>query len=214
MGDATPEGEWIIGFGFDDTMILEKRFLSKEDFDQVSAEHPVAVLHISGHMVMINTLGLEIMGITRDSKDPTGGEIVRDSKGNVTGLLKEKAQDPVVAAALNLSLVRIAEMLQKSQQEYLEKGVTTVQSGLTNIDKWKPLAFAARFGFFPQRLVIWPDISMADSILDGAVETTNSEKLTVGALKLVSDGSIQGYTGFLKEPKSCKGSPIRSCNIL
>ena len=200
MGDATPEGEWIIGFGFDDTMILEKRFLSKEDLDQVSTEHPVAVLHISGHMVMINTLGLEIMGITRDSKDPTGGEIVRDSKGNVTGLLKEKAQDPVVAAALNLSLVRIAEMLQKSQQEYLEKGVTTVQSGLTNIDKWKPLAFAARFGFFPQRLVIWPDISMADSILDGTVETTNSEKLTVGALKLVSDGSIQGYTGFLKEP--------------
>lgn len=200
MGGSTPEGEWIIGFGFDDTMIMEKRFLSKEDLDQVSTEQPVAVLHISGHMVMINTLGLEIMGITNDSENPVGGEIVRDSEGHVTGLLKEKAQDPVVAKALNLSLARVAEMLQMSQKDYLEKGVTTVQSGLTNIDKWKPLAFAARFGFFPQRLVIWPDISMAESILDGTVETTNNERLSVGALKLVSDGSIQGYTGFLKEP--------------
>ncbi len=199
-GDSIPEGEWIIGFGFDDTMIMEKRFLTKEDLDQVSRNHPVAVMHISGHMIMVNALGLEIMGITNESQNPTGGEIARDSEGEITGLLKEKAQDPVVANALNLSLKRVAQMLQKSQQDYLEKGVTTVQSGLTNIDKWKPLAFAARFGFFPQRLVIWPDITMAESILDGAVETTNNERLSVGALKLVSDGSIQGYTGFLKEP--------------
>lgn len=111
-----------------------------------------------------------ILTITNESQNPTGGEIARDNEGDITGLLKEKAQDPFVTNALNLSLKRVAQMLQKSQQDYLEKGVTTVQSGLTGIDKWKPLAFAAKVGFFPQRLVIWPDISMAAGILDGTIE--------------------------------------------
>lgn len=200
MSSTIPVDEWVIGFGFDDTMIEDERFLTKEDLDQVSRNHPVVVMHISGHMVMINTLALAMLSITNESEAPAGGEIIRDVSGTITGLLKEKAQDPVVASALNLPLARVAEMLRKSQQDYLEKGVTTVQSGLTDISKWKPLAFAAKAGFFPQRLVLWPDLSMAEGILDGTIKPFDDDKQTTGALKSVSDGSIQGYTGFLKEP--------------
>lgn len=78
---ATPKNieltGWIFGMGFDDSVLEENRFPTKEDLDKVSTEYPVMVIHISGHFAVVNSKGLEVLDITSASNDPDGGIIRR-----------------------------------------------------------------------------------------------------------------------------------------
>ena len=75
---ATPPGDWILGFGYDDTLLAEKRHPSRRDLDSVSTEHPIYLWHISGHMGVANGPALERGGIDASTPDPEGGVIARD----------------------------------------------------------------------------------------------------------------------------------------
>ena len=68
---------WIVGLGFDDAVLAENRFPTKEDLDQVSTEVPICIIHISGHFAVMNSKGLEMSNVTAESKDPAGGVIRR-----------------------------------------------------------------------------------------------------------------------------------------
>ena len=63
---------WIIGMGFDDAVLEEKRFPTKEDLDQVSKEVPIMIVHISGHFCVVNSKGLETIGVNANTPDPGG----------------------------------------------------------------------------------------------------------------------------------------------
>ncbi|MEK9656614.1 MAG: amidohydrolase family protein, partial [Halieaceae bacterium] len=69
---------WVVGHGYDDTLLAEKRHPTRDDLDQVSTERPVAIVHVSGHLAVVNTVALEILGIDESTPDPAGGVIVRD----------------------------------------------------------------------------------------------------------------------------------------
>jgi predicted amidohydrolase YtcJ len=80
--------------------------------------------------------------------------------------------------------------------------VTTVQNGLTPASLIAPMQWMVRLGLITPRIVIWPSMEVADAILAGDLERPESAEpdLFIGAIKLVADGSIQGYTGYLSEP--------------
>ncbi|HMK66295.1 MAG TPA: amidohydrolase family protein, partial [Thermodesulfobacteriota bacterium] len=84
-------GEWIKGWGYDDTLIAEKRHLTRTDLDEVSTQHPIQVLHISGHLAYANSKALEIGGIGPGTPHPDGGKIHKDESNRPTGLLIEPA---------------------------------------------------------------------------------------------------------------------------
>ena len=87
---AQPGDGWLIGFGYDDTMLAEQRHFTREDLDRVSTDRTILAMHISGHMAVVNSLALERFGITAETPDPPGGEIRKDSEtGEPTGLLLE-----------------------------------------------------------------------------------------------------------------------------
>ena len=194
------EGQWLVGYGFDDTMIVDRRFLNRQDLDEVSTSHPIYIMHISGHMGITNSAGLTLSGIDASTQDPEGGEIVRGEDGQPTGLLKETAHEPVRAAAMKLSVADSLVLLGDSVRDYLVQGVTTVQSGLMSKPEYQPLGLMTDFGVIPQRLVIWPDKELAQAIDAEETGPINSDKVTTGALKAITDGSIQGYTGYLATP--------------
>lgn len=200
LASRTPDGEWVVAYGFDDTMIAEKRFVTGDELDRVSTRHPIYVMHISAHMGVVNRVALEEAGINEASPDPEGGEIVRDGSGRLTGLLKETAHDPLREMALDFSLRKGLAVLQAAVRDYLSKGVTTAQSGLTPSSQVSVLMWASRIGLVPLRLVVWPEVSLARAIDDGQVTLKQTDKFTVGAAKIISDGSIQGYTGYLTAP--------------
>ena len=89
--EETPPESWVRGWGYNHQKLAESRHPTREDLDQVSQEHPVIVVRTCNHISAVNSRGLEVLGITRDTPDPEGGTIVRDVNGEPTGVLKETA---------------------------------------------------------------------------------------------------------------------------
>jgi predicted amidohydrolase YtcJ len=83
---------WIIGFGFDDAQLAEKRYPTADDLDKISTDKPVLLIHQSGHLCSMNHKALELAGYTDGVKDPKGG-LIRREKGSQrpNGVLEEMA---------------------------------------------------------------------------------------------------------------------------
>jgi len=201
--DAVRPGTgWLLGFGYDDTMLAEKRHLTKDDLDEVSDTRPVVAMHISAHMVAANSLALERFGIDTDTPDPPGGEIERDEDGEPTGLLLETAGRPMMLAALRFPPLQQIEVVRAAVDAYAREGFTTVQNGLANEEQLKGMSLGSKVGLIPLRVVAWP----AEELGLDAIESDRdlgayaTDRMHIGAVKLVGDGSIQGYTGYLSEP--------------
>jgi predicted amidohydrolase YtcJ len=195
-------GEWVIGTGYDDTLVDERRLLTRHDLDRVSAEHPVAVLHISGHLAVLNSQALELVGIDADTPDPVGGVIRREADGRTPdGVLEESAME-VVGARLLPPLSRTLELFAAATDLALANGVTTVQSGATPVGLIRALDWMSWLGVVPLRLTVYPDWSAAQASMAGEFELPDGEpeRLDIGPVKLIADGSIQGYTGYLSQP--------------
>jgi predicted amidohydrolase YtcJ len=206
LADKTPKGSWLLAYGFDDTMIAEKRFLTRDELDSVSTEHPIFVMHISAHMSVLNSMGLERAGYNETTQDPVGGEIERSGNGKLTGLVKERAHYALIKQTFNFSAQDSLKITRRAVAEYLQQGVTSVQAGKLEFDQVKELGQASKIGLIPQRVVAWPDASarremLSDLVASGGVSSfIDTEKFKIGATKFISDGSIQGYTGFLLHP--------------
>ena len=198
----TPEGEWILGIGYDDTLMLEQRHPTRHDLDRVSTRHPIGVLHISGHLGVANTSALEVSGISAETPDPPGGLIRReDDGGRPNGVLEETATQPITSRLVP-GFMDVLRMLERAKELYLEQGVTTAQSGATAAGLVRLFDWASWLGLVPLRLIVWPTPAAADSLLTGELEAGQWDplRLRVGAVKMIADGSIQGYTGYLREP--------------
>lgn len=200
---AQPGDGWLIGFGYDDTMLEEKRHFTREELDAVSTTRPILAMHISAHMVVVNSLALERFGITAESPDPAGGEIRKDPEtGEPTGLLLETAARPLQMAALNLPALQQVAVVRSAARTYAAQGFTTVQNGLATLEQIKGMSAGSKVGLIPQRLVFWPKDELGLEVAEGTLDLSPyaSDRVHRGAAKLVGDGSIQGYTGFLSEP--------------
>jgi len=194
-------GEWVIGMGYDDTLLADARHPTREDLDRASSEHPVAAVHVSGHLAAVNGLGLERLGIGRASADPAGGRIRRDADGEPTGVLEETALEPVLAEVMRPGLLGSLAIVAEANRRALAAGVTTAQVGYASEDVLG-LVWLSRLGRIPLRLVIWPGAELMDAVLSGRTRLPRTNPLWVrfGAVKLIGDGSIQGYTAYLREP--------------
>ena len=200
---STSEGDWVIGFGYDDTLLAEKRHPNRQDLDLVSSKHPIIILHSSGHLGSVNSLALVALNIDRSTSDPDGGVIQRDINGEPTGVMEETALDiflPIVEA--ERSIFDMLNMTYSASQEYISVGVTTAQNGKAEKLYIDALGMGAKLRVLPLRVVVWPDVKVGREMLAGNYnpQNYNSEFFSVGAIKMVADGSIQGYTGYLREP--------------
>lgn len=201
--EETPSDGWVIGMSYDDTLLAERRHPTRADLDRVSAEHPVAAVHISGHLAAVNGRALEALGLSRDTPNPAGGRLRRDpDTGALDGVLEETAMQPVLDRVTNPSALEGLAIVREAARRYLRAGVTTAQNGLASQRQIELLSLLSRVGVIPLRLIFWPAPDVADAILAGAFSFSSYDErwVRLGAVKLVADGSIQAYTGYLTEP--------------
>ena len=92
----TPAGQWVTGTRYQETKL--GRHPTRWDLDRASTNHPIIISHSSGHQSVGNSLALELAKVSRDSADPAGGKFVRDERGELTGLLQERAAGMVRSA--------------------------------------------------------------------------------------------------------------------
>ncbi|MCB1688780.1 MAG: amidohydrolase [Halioglobus sp.] len=200
----TSPGKWVSGFGYDDTLLAEHRHPTREELDGVSTEHPVVAMHVSGHMLVANSKALEIVGIDADTPDPEGGVIGRiPGSREPNGLLEETARMDIMREMQDLSVMDTYRLIKSAANEYSAMGVTTAQSGGVTPELAMGLSLFSKLGVIPQRLILFPfETEWGEDLLNGEYDPAdyNSDMLTMSAVKLVADGSIQGYTGYLSEP--------------
>ena len=204
QAEKTPVGQWVSGFGYDDTLLEEQRHPTRAELDAVSSEHPVVAMHISGHMVVANSLALAEVGIVADTPDPEGGVIGRlPGSREPNGLLEETARLGIMIKMQDMSLMDTYRLIKSAATEYSALGVTTAQSGGVSKELATGLSLFSKLGVIPQRLVLFPfETEFGDSLLNGDYDPWDysGERVVMGAIKLVADGSIQGFTGNLSQP--------------
>jgi predicted amidohydrolase YtcJ len=209
---------WILGFGYDQEQLTEKRHPTREDLDAAFPNNPVLITHISGHMVVVNSYALKLSGIDSTTEDPPGGVIIRKpGTQEPTGLLQEKASALVKRSTIpKLSEEEEMELFKEQEQLYASYGITTAQEGRTIFESVKFLERAAAAKALYIDVVSLADYSGLDRLL---ADTTHKfgvydNHLKLEGLKLVADGSPQGKTAFFSEPyltevPGCSGDECR-----
>ncbi|MDX1803323.1 MAG: amidohydrolase family protein [Alcanivorax sp.] len=193
-------GGWLLAYGFDNTSVGEKRYPTREELDSISDSRPILVMHSSGHQGVANSAALRAMGITDRTADPQGGHYGHDAQGHLNGQLVASAFDPFREAALKFSALDGIQVLRKAAQIYLSRGITFAQNSRVTPAMIGNLRPALELGVVPLRLMLWPTAQAEQLRHRGRLPFPVSSRLYLGAVKLVSDGSIQGYTAFLNEP--------------
>ena len=189
--------------GFDDSVLEEKRFPTKEDLDKVSTEHPVMIVHISGHFCVVNSKGLELLKITADSLNPEGGLIRRiTGTEEPNGVLEELAAIPFMPMVLGpKSEEAIKIFLTAGQDMALSYGYTTVQEGRAMPSSHLFLEYAANTNFLKLDVVSYIDYSVADSLLKTDwYSSSYKNHYRIAGVKLTLDGSPQGRTAWRTQP--------------
>lgn len=200
---STPENieltGWIFGTGYDESVLKENRHPTKEELDQVSTEFPIIIIHISAHFCVMNSKGLELMGITAASKNPPGGVIRRIGGSNEpNGVLEELAAIPLYSRALTPSGSGAAEKFAIAGQNMaLSYGYTTAQDGRA-MDL--SLTKLAESGFLKLDVVSYVDYSVPDLMATQWYGKGYSNHYRIGGVKLTLDGSPQGRTAWRTIP--------------
>lgn len=200
----TEPGKWVSGFGYDDTLLAEQRHPTRAELDQISTEHPVVAMHVSGHMIVANSMALEQVGIDATTPDPEGGVIGRRAGSDEpNGLLEETARLDIMRQMQDISVSDGYRLMKAAANEYSAIGVTTAQSGGVSEKMAMALSLFSKLGVIPQRLILFPfQLDFGETLLNGEYDPAdyNGDKLNMAAVKIVADGSIQGFTGYLSEP--------------
>jgi predicted amidohydrolase YtcJ len=187
--------------GFDDAVLREKRFPTKEDLDKVSKEIPICIVHISGHFCVLNSKGLEVAKITAASKNPEGG-VIRRMPGSQepNGVLEELAAIPVFFPILSPTQPELAEYyLDKAQEMAVKFGYTTAQEGraMTNHEL---MANYAEKGKFNIDIVSYVDYMFPQYMGSKWYGKEYRNRYRIGGLKITLDGSPQGRTAWRTVP--------------
>ena len=159
----TPKGEWILGYGYDDTGLEDQRHPLAADLDEVAPEHPLLLRHVSGHLSACNSLALAKANYTKDTPDPVGGVIRRDEHGNPNGVLEEPpAREPVFRHIPAPTTEDWMKGTKAACDAYTAKGVTTAQDGFTAQGDWDALCEAHRRGVLRNRVQVLPGVRRMD----------------------------------------------------
>ena len=211
-------GEWIIGMGYDDSLIKEQRHPTKKDLDAVSTTHPIYLIHVSGHLGAANSLGLSLANITSESQDPPGGKIRREVNSlNPNGVLEETAAYPLRQLAMSAYKDPLGSIV-KAMKVYASNGITTAQDGASDPSSIGLFKAADAQDLLSIDVISFP---IGQGIADESIQSLNfgtyEGRLKIGGIKLILDGSPQGKTAYITKPylippdgqdKKYKGYPL------
>jgi predicted amidohydrolase YtcJ len=212
--DRAP-GEWITGFGWDQTLWPGRRDPTREDLDAVSSTLPMFFSRVDGHVAIANSLALKIAGVTQDTADPARGHIVRDPQtSQPTGLLQEDG-------AKNLVFSKMAAPSSAERRRGIELVLAdAARNGITSLQDCSYLEISRDVSFSKENLLIyqqlrregkltariteWLDFTLPVATLEALRKEWGSTDpwLKTGALKAFLDGSLGSRTAALLAPYS------------
>lgn len=187
--DSSPSTFWITGRNWDQANWGD-RMPTKADLDAVIPNHPVFLRRVDGHAGWANSRALALAKVTRDTPDPPGGQILKDAKGEPTGILVDRAMALVTRNIPAATPAQVEASLARAAQECARLGITTIHdAGIDRLTveayrrlqakKQLPVRVYAMLGGTGE---LWDEFRKSGPVID--------ERLSFRALKLVSDGAM------------------------
>ena len=195
-----PKGEWMLGGTWDHELWAGTPLPSHDWIDSVTPDPPVFVSRYDGHMAMANTLALKLAGVTRETKDPPGGTIVRDKDGNPTGLLKDAAMSLVYRVIPPPTEEQLLRMIHAAMDEARRFGVTSIHDISSTADVRAYQTLAARGELTLRIYCITPLPQWEAPATAGIRAAFGNDWIHVGALKGFADGSLGSTTALFEKP--------------
>jgi hypothetical protein len=201
--DAQGSGIWIEGWGYDEGKLREGRTPTRHDLDRATTDAPVSMMRTCAHIYSVNSLALELAGIDRNTPDPAGGAIGRDTDGEPNGILYETARELLFKVLPKKKLAEIAASLVNLSTTLLSQGITGVTEmfARTGPTDYFDLYTAARQAGFRQRVALfylWDDLKNAPPFAPERLD--HNQPIFVGGVKTLADGSVSGRTAWVDPP--------------
>ncbi len=199
----TSVGDWVMGASYDDTSITEGRMPTRDELDAISTDHPIWVIHSSGHCGVANSRALAVQGITEDTENPLGGVYFRDENGRLNGLMNGlSAMGEMADTHFLINQERFKQGFEAARKEYLSYGVTFAQNAWTALPLLEMFAEVAAKGDPGIDLLLLPisEIEPEFSQAGLGAKWSDQKHINLGPRKLLTDGSFLMRTAYLTEP--------------
>jgi hypothetical protein len=200
-------GEWIIGKGWDEGKLKERRYVYASDIDHVTPNNPGWFEPTMGHYGMANSYALKLANIDKNTPDPPGGTIDRDPDGTPTGLLKESAMQLVTRLIPPPTPEQMEKGLLKIIYEFNKEGMTAVKDPGISRELWQLYQNVLSQGRLNVRVfALWisgKTIEEAKQLVERAADftkpyiSTGDDRLISGGIKIYLDGSGGGRTAWV-----------------
>jgi predicted amidohydrolase YtcJ len=202
---TTPEGEWVVGWGWDEGA-WARDYPTNDELNKVSPKNPVCLNGLHGFSSWANKKALEIAGITSETPNPANGEILKDARsGNPTGILTNSAQDLVARSIPPLTQAQVEKALILAVDECLKYGLTTVHEADTTAPMLDALRSLEKKGKLKCRIYVMldgTDKKLLEPFFAKGPEIDPSQILTVRCIKIFIDGALGSRGAALLEPYS------------
>ena len=196
-----PAGHWLTGGNWDHTLWDSKTLPTRQDLDKVTGDHPTFLDRIDGHISIANTAALQAASVTGKTTPPQGGAIDLDSNGELTGILRESAQNLVYKVIPPPSHDERRHGDELAIADALAHGVTSVQD-FSDWDDFLVYEELEKEGNLNLRITEWLPFKapLPDLIKMRNHHDMNDPMLHTGFLKGFMDGSLGSRTAALNAP--------------
>lgn len=198
------EGEWIQGWGYDEEKFAEHRAPNRWDLDKGSRDFPVELLRSCSHVRSVNSKALELAGITKDTPDPSGGEIDRDENGEPTGILRENARHLIGSVLPEKSREQVVNGIVDLGTLLLSQGIIAVcdMGNIDSVDYYDYYVEAANKGFKQEvgMYYIWDLIRKNPDFKWDKERADKNKQIHMSGIKIIADGSVGGRTAWMDKP--------------
>ncbi|MGI8668573.1 MAG: amidohydrolase [Aridibacter sp.] len=193
-----PKGRWILGGQWNNENWTPNDLPTKELIDAVTPENPVFLYNAAGNIAWVNSLALKIAGVDKNRSDIEGGKIVRDEKGEPTGILKDKAILFVKIQIPKYSTEQLQEMIQTASNYAASLGITSVQNVHTD-DLWEILHNLENEGNLKTRVYDCAPLVKWKKLADAGIQrATGDAMIRRGCLKYFTDEATDSIPDLVK----------------
>ncbi len=201
----TQDQLWIRGRGWDQNLWPSRKFPTAKTLDEISQKLPVYLTRIDGHACWVNSKALSIAGITKNTPDPKGGKIIRESNGNPTGVLLDAAMELVSRYLPKPTDSELQRAIQMAAEDCISYGITTVHD--MAIDEMQYAIYKKLYqeNKIPIRIYatidgeseLWQELRLQKPLVGYA-----NNFFTVRAVKYYLDGALGSRGAALLQPYS------------
>jgi len=198
-----PEGALVYGYGYDDSLLAERRHPNRDDLDKASVSHPIVLRHVSGHLAASNSVTLENYQINSSTPDPAGGVIRRRMGSDEPDGVMEETAMALLPATGDLVDENLGWDLRREAADiYASYGITTIQESNVSTSYVEALKKEATTEPFAVDIVayIMGNPLSDDELSEVNIDTDYTGGVRIGGVKFTLDGSPQGRTAWMSRP--------------